>query len=173
MAAGLKVEKILISACLLGRKVRYDGKIIDSVHALIQAWQAEGRLVPFCPEVVGGLTVPRPAAEIQGGVGSDVLSHQSTVATEEGKDVSEAFLSGAQHALAQCRADGIRLAILKENSPSCGVHSIHDGSFTGRQIGGSGVTAALLKQAGLMVFNENEIQSADEYLVSRAASCAS
>jgi uncharacterized protein YbbK (DUF523 family) len=172
MVAGLSVEKILISACLLGHKVRYDGNVMDSGHALIQIWQDEGRLVAICPEVAGGLAVPRPAAEIQGGDGRAVLSKQATVETETGKDVSNPFLSGAQQALAKCRSLGIRLAILKENSPSCGVHSIHDGSFSNRYSNGSGVTTTLLKQAGLMVFSEDEIQNVAEHL-DRAESCAS
>jgi uncharacterized protein YbbK (DUF523 family) len=166
------VEMILISACLLGHKVRFDGKVMEPGHTLIQAWQDEGRLVAFCPEVAGGLAVPRPAAEIQGGDGRAVLSQQATVETKTGKDVSNHFLSGAQQALVQCRSHGIRLAILKENSPSCGVHNIHDGSFSGRHINGSGVTTMLLKQAGLMVFSEDEIQSVAERL-DRAESCTS
>lgn len=158
VVAGLSVEKILISACLLGQRVRYDGYVSASKHALLKTWQSEGRLVPFCPEVAGGLTVPRPAAEIQHGNGDDVLSHRTKVATRQGADLSSAFLSGARQALALCSTNDIRIAILKENSPSCGVHEIHDGSFSGHLHAGHGVTAALLKQSGLSVFNEHELQ---------------
>jgi len=158
------MEKILVSACLLGHKVRYDGKAIDAQHVQLEEWQREGRLVPFCPEVAGGLAVPRPAAEILSGNGADVVAGRATVATRNGVDVSAAFLSGARQALASCQREIIRIAILKENSPSCGVHATHDGSFSGQLRNGPGVTAALLRQAGLRVFSEHEIRQVAELL---------
>lgn len=164
LAADLNMEKILVSACLLGHKVRYDGRAIDAQHAQLEEWQREGRLVPFCPEVAGGLAVPRPAAEILSGNGADVMAGTATVATREGVDVSAAFLAGAGQALASCHRESIRLAILKENSPSCGVHAIHDGSFSGQLRDGTGVTAALLKRAGVRVFSEHEIRQVAEWL---------
>ena len=159
------MEKLLISACLLGQKVRYDGRVLPAQgDGLIRRWQEEGRLVPFCPEVAGGLPVPRPAAEIQGGDGSDVISGEVHVATVSSIKVSAHFISGAQQALETCRKQGITLAVLKERSPSCGVHLIHDGSFSGRTRAGQGVTTATLRQAGIEVFSENELDLIDECL---------
>lgn len=98
------MERILVSACLMGRKVRYDGAAKTSGDALLAAWWREGRLVPFCPEVEGGLPVPRPAAEIEGGAGGEaVLSGAARVLTAGGADVTEAFLAGARAALAAAR----------------------------------------------------------------------
>ena len=167
------MEKLLISACLLGQKVRYDGRIPDYGESrLIRQWQDDGRAVPFCPEVAGGLQVPRPAAEIQSGDGSDVLSGATSVATNSGNEVSAHFILGARLALEACQAHSILIAVLKENSPSCGVRQIHDGSFSGTLRTGQGVTTALLRQSGITVFSENELSNVAEML-RRVESCAS
>jgi uncharacterized protein YbbK (DUF523 family) len=154
-------EKILVSACLLGERVRHDAGHKASEHAALQRWAAEGRLVPVCPEVAGGLPVPRPPAEIQGpGGGPAVLAGMAPIHTKHGQDVTAAFLAGARVALATAERHGIRIAILKENSPSCGSRRIHDGSFSGTRIPGMGVTAAMLRAAGIEVFPETEIDAA-------------
>ncbi|RMI12720.1 MAG: DUF523 domain-containing protein [Calditrichaeota bacterium] len=158
------MEKILISACLVGELVRYNAERLPVPHPLLQRWHREGRLVPVCPEVDGGLPVPRPPAEIVGGAGEEVLAGTARVLTAEGKDVSPAFLFGAHHALRVAREQGIKLAILKERSPSCGSHEIYDGTFSGARKPGRGVTAALLERHGIRVFSEEEIEAAGEYL---------
>ncbi|HEK1770983.1 TPA: DUF523 domain-containing protein [Pseudomonas putida] len=156
-------SKVLVSACLLGQPVRYDGR--DSGHPdLLMQWQAEGRVVPLCPEVAGGLPTPRPAAEIQGGQGGQVLDGQVQVLTVAGEDVSVAFLSGARQALALVRRHGIRVAVLKSGSPSCGNRLTYDGSFSGVKVPGEGVVAALLRREGVLVFSELELDEAQRAL---------
>jgi uncharacterized protein YbbK (DUF523 family) len=154
------MERILVSACLLGQPVRYDGTGRRSDNELFEHWRAEGRLVPFCPEVRGGLPVPRPAAEIAGGYGDDVLDGRATVVTGDGTDVTRFFLVGAWQTLERARSYGVRLAILKDGSPSCGSLRIHDGTFSGEKIPGEGVTTALLERHGIAVFTENAIEEA-------------
>ncbi|WP_370025166.1 DUF523 domain-containing protein [Planotetraspora sp. GP83] len=159
------MERILVSACLLGSRVRYDGGAKTSDDELLAAWRAEGRLVPFCPEVEGGLPVPRPPAEIEGGVGgAAVLAGAARILTPDGEDVTNAFLSGAQQALAVAQSFGVRLAILKEGSPSCGSLRIYDGTFRGRLTPGRGVTAAVLELNGIRVFGEDRIPDAAGHL---------
>jgi uncharacterized protein YbbK (DUF523 family) len=148
------VEKILISACLLGERVRYHGGDARREHPTLQRWQAEGRLVPLCPEVTGGLSTPRPAAEIV------VTPEGRRVLTTAGTDVTRAFERGAEAAARTCAAHGIRVAILKDGSPSCGSRSIYDGTFSGRPTAGEGVTATRLRAAGVQVFSELEIDLA-------------
>lgn len=150
------MRRILISACLLGVPVRYDGRSVPVADPGIARWQKEGRLVPFCPETAGGLPVPRPPAEIRGGTGTDVLDRRASVVTRE-SDVTGAFVRGAEAALALCREQGITLALLKEKSPSCGTRYIYDGTFTKTLISGRGITAALLGNHEISVFSETEI----------------
>lgn len=153
--------KVLVSACLLGQPVRYDGRA--SGHPdLLQRWQAEGRVVPLCPEVAGGLPTPRPPAEIPGGQGAQVLAGRARVIAVSGEDVSEAFLAGAQLALALVRRHGIRVAVLKSGSPSCGNRLTYDGSFSGVKVPGEGVTTALLRREGVLVFSELELDQAEQ-----------
>ncbi|MBB5083809.1 DUF523 domain-containing protein [Nonomuraea endophytica] len=159
------MERILVSACLMGRKVRYDGGAKTSADAHLSAWREEGRLVVFCPEVEGGLPTPRPAAEIEGGAGGEaVLAGAARVLTTEGGDVTAQFLAGAQAALAFAQHFGVRLAVLKEGSPSCGSLSIYDGTFHGRRTPGHGVTAALFALHDIRVFSEEHIPEAADYL---------
>ncbi|GIH26130.1 hypothetical protein Aph01nite_44400 [Acrocarpospora phusangensis] len=155
------MHRILVSACLLGSRVRYDGRAKTSEDALLARWRTEGRLVSFCPEVSGGLPVPRPPAEIEpGATGAAVLDGTARVLRADGGDVTPEYLAGARAALATARCHGIRLAILKEGSPSCGPLKISDGTFGGRSAPGQGVTAALLTADGIRVFSENEIAAA-------------
>ena len=150
------MEKLLISACLLGQRVRYDGGGFDPVQLLLD-WQSKGRLVVVCPEVAGGLPTPRPPAEIPGGQGALVLAGEQVVVTDQGEDVSAAFIRGAEQALALVRKHRIRYALLKARSPSCGNVENYDGSFSGVRVSGEGVTAAALRQAGVRVFNEEQL----------------
>lgn len=151
------MDRILISACLLGRPVRYDGngKRLDDPR--LDLWQTEGRLVPICPELMGELPVPRPAAEIAGGAGADVLAGRARVITATGEDVTAAFVAGAELALDLARENGCSHALLIDRSPSCGSLQIYDGSFSGHRIAGAGVTAALLSAHGIAVYADHEI----------------
>jgi uncharacterized protein YbbK (DUF523 family) len=158
------VIKVLVSACLLGERVRYNGAAATAHHPVLEAWLAEGRVVAFCPEVAGGLGVPRPAAEITGPGGDGVLDGTARVLTRAGADVSPAFLGGARQALATALAHGARLAVLKDGSPSCGSGFIYNGSFSGQRRGDAGVTTALLEREGIRVFSEARLEEAAEYL---------
>lgn len=153
------MQKILVSRCLLGHRVRYDGGASGPFDQL-QQWIAEGRVVPLCPEVAGGLPTPRAAAEIPGGQGVEVLDGSARVITTEGDDVSAEFLSGARQALALVQQHDIRIAVLKANSPSCGNLLTYDGTFSGVKVSGEGVTAALLSRHGVRVFNESQLAEA-------------
>lgn len=161
----MPIESILVSSCLLGNPVRYDGAGKRCDHAILQGWIAQGRVVPFCPEVAGGLPTPRPPAEIRDGAGgAQVLAGQSAVLESGGNDVSAQFIDGARQALALAQRKNIRIAILKEGSPSCGSTFIYDGSFSGQTLSGDGVTAALLRQAGIAVFSEAQLAEAAAYV---------
>ncbi len=157
------MEKILVSRCLLGHLVRYDGGA-HGPFGLLEQWQAEGRLVPLCPEVFGGLSTPRPPAEIVGGQGGQVLDGVRPVLTESGADVTAAFLAGAHEAQRLVQQHGIRIAVLKARSPSCGNLENYDGSFSGHKVAGSGVTAAALQRLGVQVFNEAQLAEAEQAL---------
>lgn len=142
--------KVLVSACLSGRPCRYNGA--GALHPLIARLCEDGSAVPICPEVSGGLPVPRPPSEIVGGRGRDIWAGRARVLTDGGRDVTDAFRRGAEHALAVARSCGATAAVLVDNSPSCGVRWIHDGSFTGRLCRGEGVTTACLEQHGIKVY---------------------
>ena len=158
------MHKVLVSACLLGNPVRYDGGDLQSTDAILAQWLREGRVVSFCPEVAGGLPTPRPPAEIVGGDGAAVLAEHAQVLDCHGQDVSASFLSGARQALALCQAQQIRVAVLTDRSPSCGSSLTYDGSFTGTRLPGQGVTTALLEQQGIRVFSQHQIPQAAAYL---------
>jgi len=156
--------RILVSSCLLGERVRYDGGDAGAACAVLDRWREEGRLVPFCPEVASGLPVPRPPAEIDVGDGAAVLRGHAEVIEESGRPVTSQFLAGARQTLQVALDAGVRCAILKEGSPSCGSSYIYDGSFTRSRRPGRGVTTALLEQNGIRVFSESEIAQAAAYL---------
>jgi uncharacterized protein YbbK (DUF523 family) len=156
--------RVLVSACLLGERVRYNGADAAASSPVLTRWLAEGRVVPFCPEVAGGLGVPRPAAEIRGDGGEAVLDGTARVVTAGGGDVTEAFLAGAKLALARALAEGVRVAVLKEGSPSCGSGFVYDGSFTGARRSAHGVTTALLERHGIRVFSDRELEEAGRWL---------
>ncbi|MDQ6998718.1 MAG: DUF523 domain-containing protein [Mariprofundus sp.] len=164
------MHKILISACLLGERVRYDGKH-SLIHSdVLQAWEQQGRLIMLCPEVAGGLPIPRPPAEIAAGDAKAIINGEGAIRRKDGSDVTEAFMAGAEMALALCMQHDIRVAILKEGSPSCGVNRVNDGSFSGTKIRGLGVTACLLAQHGIAVFSEFQIKEAKAALNARTVS---
>jgi uncharacterized protein YbbK (DUF523 family) len=159
-AADRSLAKLLVSACLLGQRVRYDGEAKTLLHAGLEQLQAEGRILAFCPEVAGGLPVPRAPAEIIGADGNAVLAGRARVTTGDGSDVTDYFLAGAEQALALCREHDIAAAVLTDLSPSCGSSQIYDGSFTRNRIDASGVTAALLRQHGIEVFSQFQLEAA-------------
>lgn len=162
------MKKVLVSSCLLGKPVRYDGRGMASDNPILAKWLDEGRVVSFCPEVSGGLPTPWPAAEIQGDGGAAVLVGVAVVVDNTGIDVSKEFILGAESALELCQAEGIMLAIMSESSPSCGSTTIYDGGFTRSKILGQGVTAALLTQNGIKVFSQHSMESAEVFLNSLA-----
>lgn len=151
------MQKILVSACLLGERVRYDGGDCRQSGLLAQ-WQRQGRLISICPEVAGGLPTPRPPAEIVSGCANSILCGDGCVQRQNGDDVTDAFVDGAERALALCMKQQISFAILKEGSPSCGVSRVNDGGFSGIKIDGEGVTARLLRRHGIAVFSELEVE---------------
>lgn len=148
-------QKILVSSCLLGMKVRYDGKDNKQEASIWDEWHKQGRLVAICPEMAGGLPTPRPPAEQNG----------NRVITNTGEDVAQAYQKGAELALALCQKHDIKIAVLKARSPSCGNKEIYDGSFSNKKILGQGVTAALLTQHGVRVFNESEVLEANDLII--------
>ena len=156
--------KILVSACLVGEPVRYDGKVIEPSGEILEIWKQEGRIISVCPEVLGGLPVPRISAEIVGGQGEDVLAGQAKVVDKFGRDVTSFFLAGAQKTLDLTLKNTIFLAVMTERSPSCGSTSIYNGQFDGTLIAGMGVTTCLLRQHGITVFGHHQFEQAHEYL---------
>lgn len=146
--------KYLISACLVGENVRYNGGncLQEKLKYLIESYQA----ISFCPEVAGGLSTPRLPAEIVGGQAQDVFNQQAVVLDSSGQDVTQAFINGAYQTLKMVQQNHISHVILKADSPSCGSKLIYDGSFTGKKILGEGMTAILLRQHGIIVMTEDE-----------------
>ncbi len=141
--------KVVISACLLGVRCRYDGGHSRNETAMNQ--KKTYQLIPVCPEESGGLLTPRLPAEIVGGDGDAVLDGTAKVMTANGTDVTAAYLKGAHHALQVAQSHGATHVILKARSPSCGCGDIYDGTFSGTLISGDGVTTALLKRHGIAV----------------------
>lgn len=136
----------LISACLCGIPCRYDGK--NATDEKMERLVRSGQAIPFCPEVLGGLPVPRDRAEIIGGEGKDVIDGSVSVISQRGEDFTPFFLHGAMASLAIAGKFGIRKAIMKKNSPSCGCGWI---KRNGKRVKGDGVTTALFKRAGIKV----------------------
>ena len=138
--------KLLVSACLLGVLCRYDGKA--KTHEGVCSLLEKHTMIPFCPEIYGGLSTPRPASERLG----------ERVVAKTGGEVTEQFRRGAEEALRLCRMYGCEAALLKERSPSCGSGAVYDGTFTGTVIPGDGVTAQLLKANGIQVVGESRAE---------------
>ena len=141
------MEKILISACLIGDNVKYNGgnNLTPKLDALLEKYE----LIPFCPEVEGGLSTPRSPAER---VGNNVIN-------QDGEDVTDAYMKGAELAFNICLFLKIKKVILKDKSPSCGSKIIYDGTFSHKEIPGMGVTAEYLKKKGIEVYSEDDIDS--------------
>ncbi|WP_085022280.1 DUF523 domain-containing protein [Anaerovibrio sp. JC8] len=144
---------ILVSSCLLGNKVKYSGGSND--NGLLMRYSRY--LTAVCPETAANLPIPRPPAELQHGDGMDVLKGTAKVVNKLGGDVTLHFIQGANKVLDMVKKHRVKVAILKANSPSCGNEMIYDGNFNGNKIAGEGVTAALLRQNGVRVFSEKDL----------------
>ena len=141
--AGKASAPVLVSSCLLGIACRYDGASVPCPEVMALADSRE--LVPVCPEQLGGLDTPRTPSEIQ---------PDGRVVDRAGVDRTAAFAAGAEEALRIARERGCAQAVLKSRSPSCGVHQVYDGTFTGTVVPGRGVAAAVLSDAGIELFDE-------------------
>ncbi|MEK4485439.1 DUF523 domain-containing protein [Psychrobacillus sp. FSL H8-0484] len=146
---------ILVSSCLAGLKVRYNGT--DSLDNRIQKLLSENKAITVCPELLGGFSIPREPAEIVGGDGEDVLNGKAIVVEKSGRDVSDLYVNGAYVTLNKAQELGATTIILKEYSPSCGSSMIYNGEFKGNKIPGIGVTTALLRRNGLQVISEENL----------------
>lgn len=158
-------RKVLVSSCLLGRKVRYDGSYKLAGHPVLLRWLEEGRVVSICPEVAVGFPVPRQPAEMTTGSGDDVLNGEGRVVEQTGADVSELYIKGAAASLELARQHQCEYAVLTDGSPSCGSSFVYDGSFQGKTMSGNGVTASLLRRVGITVFNQNQIDELDRIMM--------
>lgn len=145
---------ILISACLAGLNVRYNGT--NSLDEKIQRLMLENKAITVCPELMGGFSTPREPAEIVGGNGGDVLDGKATVIERTGRDVTELYLKGAYATLQKALEVDASLVVLKEYSPSCGSAMIYNGAFNGTKLLGEGVTTALLRRHGIEVLSEEQ-----------------
>jgi uncharacterized protein YbbK (DUF523 family) len=139
----------LVSACLAGVKCRYDGNdnLVPEIRKLVE----EGKAFMVCPEVMAGLSVPRPPCEIR------QVAEGDKVFDATGKDLTDAFKKGAEMTLSKAIEIKADAAILKYRSPSCGCGKIYDGTFSGKQIDGDGFTVRLLKGNGIRVYCEKDI----------------
>ena len=159
--------KILVSSCLLGEDVRYDGanssvafnpSFSFFLKELFMDILCDNEIYSFCPEVKGGLPIPRDKAEIVNN------EKPFKVVTINKEDVTINFLLGAKKAFELCKEEGIKIALLKSNSPSCGNSEIYDGTFKGNLIQGQGLTARLLEENGVKVFNENQLKELADFI---------
>lgn len=138
---------ILVSACLLGANCRYDGASSPNEDAIYLRDCGHHLVIPVCPEILGGLPVPREPAEICDG----------RVICADGTDVTDAFVHGAQSAVALAKAHGCTLAVLRQGSPSCGCGLIADGTFSGEKIEGAGITAQALQDARVRIIADSDL----------------
>ena len=146
---------LLVSSCLLGLNTKYNGK--NNLRHEVCRLCSRVAVAPVCPEQLGGLPTPRPPYEIQGGDGLGVLDGRARVISQQGQDSTEAFLLGAKETLKLADTVTAVAALFKARSPSCGNCCIYDGTFSGCTHEGSGVTASLLLQQGIPVFNEDQV----------------
>lgn len=143
-----KKKKLLVSSCLLGMKINYQGKAhpVDELRQLF----LKGQAIPVCPEVLASLPIPRDPAEIV------VVKGERNVYNEKKIDLTAAYRLGAQRTLETARISGAKIAIMKSKSPSCGCGKIYDGTFSGHLVDGDGITVALLKENGIRVITEED-----------------
>ncbi len=146
---------ILVSGCLVGENCKYHGGSND--HPAVRQYLQGKEYLTVCPELLGGLPVPRPPVELQGGGGKAFWQGQARAMAKDGQDCSAQFAAGANAVLQLCLEQQVQLVILKEASPSCGSSQIYDGSFCGGKIPGQGVCAALLQANGITVISEDQL----------------
>ncbi len=145
------MEKILVSACLIGINCRYSGD--SSLDEKLLKIAENAVLIPVCPEQLGGMKTPRNPAEFKKGNGKEILSGEKNIVDTKGNNVSEFFLKGAEEVLKIVKLLNIKKAILKERSPSCGSNFVY---LNGKVVEGKGVTATLLSQNGIEILSEKE-----------------
>lgn len=152
------MKKILVSQCLYGGDpVRYDGKSKEETDPRFIRWKEEGRFIPVCPEVFGGLPVPRTDAQRKG----------DKVISRTGTDVTEEYVKGAAEALRLARENCVVCAVMKEKSPSCGSSRIYDGTFCGKLVKGQGLATELLRDNGFKVFSEEQLDEVEKLLAKK------
>lgn len=147
---------ILVSACLLGINCKYDGD--NNNHEGVKNYLRDKQFILVCPEQLGGLSTPRIPCEIVNGTGNEVLNNKCKVKNKQGMDMTENFLKGAYETLKIAKLYNCKKAILKEGSPSCGSNKIYDGTFQGNKINGLGVTASILKNEGIDIISEKQLE---------------
>lgn len=143
---------IMVSACLMGQNVKYSGG--NNENAAVLSLEKEHTLIPFCPEVMGGLPIPRSPSEVQG----------ARVVQKNGNDVTAEYEKGAELSLKLAERIHPDLIILQPRSPSCGVHTRYDGTFSGKLIPGMGKAAALLTDHGYRVIDAEDLLSDPDIL---------
>lgn len=143
---------ILISACLIGQNVRYDET--NKHDTKLKELTDRGLAMAICPEILGGLTIPRNPAEIRGGDGFDVLENKAEIIDIQGNNVTNDYLNGAMIALDICQKMDCKTLILKSDSPTCSLQNIYSGNFNNTKKQGVGVFAALLIKNGIKVYDE-------------------
>ena len=141
------MEKVLVSACLVGENCKYNGK--NNKNEKVLEYLKDKEIILVCPEVMGGLTTPRLKSEI-------LASDNKTVINEKREDVTGYFVNGAKKALEKAIDNNVKVAILKERSPSCGSKKIYNGEFNGTVIGGNGIFARMLKENSIVVLSEED-----------------
>ena len=153
-----KKIKVLISACLLGDNVKYSGgnNLTPELITLLEKYNVD--IVKVCPEYFAGLPIPRLPSEIK----------ENKVFSNDGRDITEEFLDGAEKTYEVANREHADFAILKERSPSCGSSYIYDGSFSGKVIEGQGFTARKLNEENIIVFSEENLKEIEKYLVELA-----
>ena len=153
---------IVVSACLCGVNCKYDGG--NNLNSELFEQFKKGKVMPVCPEQLGGLCTPRMPSEIIGGTAKQILEGKdgAKVVRCDGKDITDEFLRGAYETLKIAKSIQATRAILKASSPSCGAGNIYDGSFSGKKISGNGITAELLMKNGIKVYTEDNFKADDE-----------
>lgn len=146
----------LVSACLTGAHCRYNGG--HCYNQIVEKLKKEASIVPVCPETLGGLGVPRVPCEICYGTGADVWNGRAKVLDKEGRDRTADFITGAEKALWMCANPGIKNALVKSFSPSCGYGTIYDGSFSRIKRAGNGVFTERLLEAGINVVCDSDAE---------------
>ena len=150
-------DKILVSACLMGFKIRYNGSEKAQIAEKLAQWQQEQRLVVHCPELAAGLPTPRAPVEIVNAEGKAVMQQQARIIDNTGLDVTPHYQLAAWMALRAAQESGCTAALLTDGSPTCGSQFIYDGSFSGQRKSGMGVAASLLTDHGITVFSDNQL----------------